>query len=181
MILGVTTATRERCDGRGPDVDLAVLGEVADRTDGETDGAVDFASRARPWRNRAASTMSRNSARRETRSRHGVALAEREPHDFVERRWTASHLSRGPPPVSAETAARRFGRSPDQFFRRLCFVVGGGRSTGPNEARPHAMVAGRHARALTDDPLTPFVRASAGRPCLRVTDHLEMGRMGRIF
>ena len=39
----LATATRERCEWRGPDVDLAVLGEVADRPDGEIDGAVDFA------------------------------------------------------------------------------------------------------------------------------------------
>ena len=43
IILAVATATRERCERRRPDVDLAVLGEVADRPDGEIDGAVDFA------------------------------------------------------------------------------------------------------------------------------------------
>ena len=43
IILAIASAARERCEGRRPDIELAVLGHVADRPDGEIDGAVDFA------------------------------------------------------------------------------------------------------------------------------------------
>ena len=95
IILAVTAATRERCERRRPDVDLAVLGEVVDRPDGEIDGAVDFAEPGAAFAQLAASTMSRNlSAAGDTQPSRSPSQSASCTISSSSRRCTPSHLSR---------------------------------------------------------------------------------------
>ena len=131
-------------------VDLAVLGEVADRTDGEMMARLISPSRARPWRNRAASTMSRNfSAAGDTQPSRSPSQSASCTISSSSWRCTPSHLSRSPP-LGGEMRKVRTARPIAEFdscrsadgLRRLGPQVGWAE---PGQAATQTMPA-RHAR-----------------------------------
>ena len=83
IIFAIATATRERCERRGPDIDLAVLGEVAHRPDGEIDGAVDFAKPGAAFAQPGGVDDVEEFQRGRRRAAVTVAFAERKLHHFV--------------------------------------------------------------------------------------------------
>jgi hypothetical protein len=132
-----------------------VLGEVADRPDGEIDGAVDFAEPGAAFAQPGGVDDVEEFQRSRRHAAVTVAFAERKLHHFVvERRCTPSHLSRSPPLVSAEAG------SPNGSVDRVIDSVESGRgcisarrSPGPKQAMPNAMMPARHARENTDNPI----------------------------
>ena len=130
--------------------------------------------RARPSRDRAASTMSRNF------SAAGDAQPSRSPSQSASctissssRRCTPSHLSRSPPLGEGRRRQARTARPIARGRRCRCGRLEESRPAArlfrTRPGRTQLMPARQNARGDRQPHLTPLVRASAGVLCLRVT------------
>ena len=178
IVLAVAGAAVEGDERRAPDVDLAVLGEIAHRPDREIDRAVDFAEPGAAVALPASvDDGEKLQARRRTRSARG-------------RRRTARAA-----PVRRRACARRpaiwrRGRRQDDRRggqpERLERISAGSRSagsnsgvaalsgaTGPNQARPHASMP--HATRARDR------KAPSDAPCPGIGEALKLPRVTGSF
>ena len=152
VVLTVAAAAGERRERGRPDVDPAMLGEVAHRPDGEIDRAIDFAE---PGAAVAEPRGVDDIEELQCGRRHAaltVALAQGKLHHFVVE--AALHAE---PFVAQSAGVREDAASPNGSAERAINSieadstgVSARESAEPNHATPHATTPARQARENTD-------------------------------
>ena len=182
IILAIAAARASVASGERPDVDLAVLGEVAHRPDGEIDGAVDLAEPGAALAEPGGVDDVEEFQRGRRHAAFAVALAQRELHHFVVE--AALHAE---PFVAQSAAGERGCGKPERLGRSLDQIPPAADGTGVSARRspvrtrpcrtqrcPHAM----RAKTLT----TPSDAPCPGigwLVCLLVTGSFRWGQDGR--
>ena len=160
IILAIAGAAGKGDERRSPEVDLAMLGEIADGLDGKVDGAVDLADPGAAFA-RPGSVDERQQPQGGRRDAAiAVAVAQRELHPFIVE--TPLH---GKPFLLHTAAKNRRGRQPERLLHHLRRIQRLG--TQARRGAEPKKAAGSHDRTpcvrFSEKPhLTPHVRASAG-------------------
>ena len=149
IVFAIAGAMREGDQRRTPDVDLAILGQIAHRPDRKIDRAIDLAE---PGAAVAGPRVVDDGEKPQRGRRHAafaVAVAKRQLHPFVvELALDAAAIF---PAARPRTAARRTARTARRIGRPIptrpasISVPAGGPRAGPNQTMPNASMTARHA------------------------------------